>query len=189
MREPLSRAKRDFSAAIKSDEVESWAKTFGEAINIIDLAVRSLVNDLENLAKKLPSLPSPPSWLLDATKSVVSGLASLVPGGTTAFGAGLMLSGIHADLVAQGEESKKDQQRDVTEFTREQALALQEVRNAQELIKQNPFLSVDQKDTLLIPLIADEIQKLNGDIATGKGLLAGGTLDPANYDRVAQEVS
>lgn len=84
--------------------------------------------------------------------------------------------------------AEKDEQRDVTEFTREQALALEQLRNAQQLIKSNPFLTQDQKDTLSIPLITTEINDLNAEIAKGQALMDKGTLDPAQYDKVAAEV-
>ena len=98
----------------------------------------------------------------------------------------------YADAVEQAAlhaTHLKDEQRDVTEFTREQALVLQEVRNAQDIISKNPFLSVDEKQVLLIPLIGSEIQSLNQQIKNGEALMHGGTLDPTQYARVAAEVS
>ena len=103
---------------------------------------------------------------------------------------------VYAEVIAKERDKERaelertDQtQRDITEFTREQALAIQESRNAQRLIQSNPFLSIDEKQLLQIPLIGSEIETLNQKVEEGRAKLAGGTLDPVQYARVAMAVN
>lgn len=73
-------------------------------------------------------------------------------------------------------------------FLREESLLLQEIHNREEIIAQNPFLSIGQKEQLAIPLIISKIGELNSVIQGGEALLKGGTLDHAKYDEVAKAV-
>jgi hypothetical protein len=94
------------------------------------------------------------------------------------------------DLADEASATEKvaSAQKDVTDFTREQSLLLTQIRNAQSTISANPFLGADDKAALSMPLIVSEIGTLNQEIQKGQSLMSGGTLDPASYDRVAQEV-
>jgi hypothetical protein len=79
-------------------------------------------------------------------------------------------------------------QRDILEYTRANALLLEGIRGRQQVIQQNPFLSVDQKDAQLAQSITQEIAAMNQQIDVGKAKLAGSALDPATYTQVAQKV-
>lgn len=101
------------------------------------------------------------------------------------------------DEQTRGAERKKElsdtqnvrsAQKDITDFTREQSLLLQQIHNAQQVISANPFLSADDKQSLSIPLIISEIGSLNAEIQKGESLMHGGTLDPGQYDQVSKEV-
>jgi hypothetical protein len=85
-------------------------------------------------------------------------------------------------------EKESGVQKDVTDFTREQALLLTEIHNRQQIINANPFLTIDQKQKLAAESITQEIATLNTEIQRGQALMKGGTLDPAQYSRIAQEV-
>ncbi|GEM_PF-3945995 len=78
--------------------------------------------------------------------------------------------------------------RDITEYTRQTATVLAQIRGSQNLIEQNPFLSIDQKNSALLQLIPQEMSALNQQIAAGKSLLQNSALDPAQYEQVRQKV-
>jgi hypothetical protein len=78
--------------------------------------------------------------------------------------------------------------RDITAVLRQQETTMQGIRQQQELINQNPFLTLSEKNAQLLVLMREEITALNLEVAKGQALLSGGTLDPATYEQVAQKV-
>ena len=94
----------------------------------------------------------------------------------------------HQQDVTDAAKGTAAAHRDVTAVLRQQETTLQDVRQQQQLINQNPFLTIDQKNAQLAVLIREEIAKLNEEIAIGQGLIAGGTLDPSTYEQVFQKV-
>lgn len=79
-------------------------------------------------------------------------------------------------------------QRDITALTREQANLLSRIRDEQSAIASNPFMSIDQKDKAMVPLITQQITALNAMIEKDKQALRGSALDPAQYQQVAASI-
>src|SRR5205823_5243834 len=53
---------------------------------------------------------------------------------------------------------------------------------------QNPFLTIDQKNALLLTSMRAEITTLNDEVKRGQALLDGGTLDKATWEQLALKV-
>jgi hypothetical protein len=84
--------------------------------------------------------------------------------------------------------AERDAHRDILTFLREESNLLHGVRQEQQLISSNPFLTVDQKNGLLLEKMREEITLINEKITEGQKKLGGGTLDPATYEQVARAV-
>ena len=92
------------------------------------------------------------------------------------------------DKLNKGAKEHSGTQREITQLVREQANLLAGIRGNQQVIQSNPFLSDDQKNTLMIPLITQEIAALNAQIARDKSVLKNSALDPAQYEQVAGKI-
>jgi hypothetical protein len=84
---------------------------------------------------------------------------------------------------------ERDAHRDIVAFEREESSLLQTIRQNQQLIAENPFLSISEKNSETLTLMNSEIEQLNVKVAAGQALLHGGTLDKATYDQVEPKVS
>jgi len=76
----------------------------------------------------------------------------------------------------------------ISNLLRQQQTTIEGVRQQQDLISQNPFLSLSEKNAQLLALMRLEISTLNGEVAKGQALLTGGTLDADTYEQVRQKV-
>jgi hypothetical protein len=61
-------------------------------------------------------------------------------------------------------------QREINALVREQANLLAQIRGQLQTVQSNPFLSDDQKNSALIPLITQEIFALNAQIERDKSV-------------------
>lgn len=82
--------------------------------------------------------------------------------------------------AARGEAAAR---RDIVAFLTEENALLQKNRLEQQLVEQNPQLSLDQKNSKMAGLMTQEIAQLNAKIAEGKAKIAGTVLDPATLAR------
>lgn len=78
--------------------------------------------------------------------------------------------------------------KDITTLLRAQETTIAGIRQQQELINQNPYLTISEKNAQLLALMRLEIETLNAEVAKGQALLTGGTLDPSTYEQVRQKV-
>lgn len=78
--------------------------------------------------------------------------------------------------------------KEIATLLRAQETTIAGIRQQQELINQNPYLTLSEKNAQLLALMRQEIATLNTEVAKGQALLAGGTLDPATYEQVRQKV-
>ncbi len=92
------------------------------------------------------------------------------------------------NAVKDAKTGERAIQKDITELTREQANLLADIRGKQQAIPQNPFLSSDQKQQSLIPLITQEIAALNAQIAKEKDFMVNTALDPAQHLKIQGEI-
>lgn len=78
--------------------------------------------------------------------------------------------------------------RQTNELLREQANLMAGIRGQQQLVQNDPFLSVDQKNAQMIPLITSQIAALNAQIASDKNALKDTALDPAQIEQVKGKI-
>ena len=94
----------------------------------------------------------------------------------------------HRAAMKGAHEAHRDIQKQITEFTREEAALIASIHQQQQIVQQNPFASVDQKNAQMVPQITREIAALNAEIVKGKALMAGTALDREQWLRVDAEV-
>jgi hypothetical protein len=90
--------------------------------------------------------------------------------------------------VYRAKGAQKGAHQEINQFLREEESLMQRIRQQQQLVDANKFLTVDQKNALNLQLMTQETTLLNDEIAKGQRLIAGGSLDPATYEQVAQKV-
>ncbi len=73
---------------------------------------------------------------------------------------------------------------EIVAFGREVAATIQAIRQQQQLVDANIRLGPEDKNAATIENTRQEITLLNGEVEKGRGLMAGGTLDPATYAQV-----
>jgi hypothetical protein len=101
------------------------------------------------------------------------------------------------DLATETAESERQKleairgqaapQNDLLALLREESSLLQGIRQQQQLTQQNPFLSADGKQTLLLQQYVQEMQALNTEISKTKAVIQGGGLDPAQLEQAKQK--
>jgi hypothetical protein len=85
------------------------------------------------------------------------------------------------DKVTRSTRETGGAHREITALMREQQGILQNLHQQESLVEQSPFLTVDQKNTQLLALYAQQIQVLSGIIDQTRSAMAGSALDPAQY--------
>jgi hypothetical protein len=94
----------------------------------------------------------------------------------------------HAQGLKDAKAGERDIQRDLTTLMREEAALLERARFKEQVIQQNPFLSVDQKQSLLFQNYTEQINLLNAAIAQQKQFIAHTALDPAQLAQAQGEM-
>jgi hypothetical protein len=70
-------------------------------------------------------------------------------------------------------QAEVEARRDIVTFLTEESALLQVNRQKQQQVEQNPFLSIDQKNTQMAQLLAQEISEINAKVAEGRSKIAG----------------
>ncbi len=76
---------------------------------------------------------------------------------------------------------------EISATLREQAGLMAQIRGNQQIVQQNPFLSADQKEAALIPLITQEITAMNAQLARDIELRDRAT-DPAQWEQMNTKI-
>jgi hypothetical protein len=85
-------------------------------------------------------------------------------------------------------QARAEQARQLTALLREQGSVLQDIHEQERLIRETPFLGVDEKQSALLQLYQRNMQALQSQIVGLKAAAQNGALDPAQLARVNQEL-
>jgi hypothetical protein len=94
----------------------------------------------------------------------------------------------NAAEIKAGAGSEVSTQQQLTVLMREQAALLQNIRQQQELINQNPFLSADAKQAALLASYTQEMRQLSVMIIATKAAIQNSALDPAQLEQLRGKV-
>ncbi len=82
----------------------------------------------------------------------------------------------------------REQHQDVLAFMAQENALIRESRQNQQLIDQDPFLSVDQKSAALLQFIPQQIDAINAEITQGRAAIAKTVLDPAQLTQANAKI-
>jgi hypothetical protein len=128
---------------------------------------------------------------LDRENQIQKEIRSLIAAGESDEDKARQLATQHVDAeiaIKNAKEGTKTAHQALLALEREETGTLQAIRQQQQLINQNPFLTIDEKNARLLVSMREEITTLNDEVARGQKLLDGGTLDKATYEQLAQKV-
>jgi hypothetical protein len=128
---------------------------------------------------------------LDRENQIRKEIRSLIAAGESDEDKARQIATQHVDAEIQiknAKEGTKIAQQALLALERETTGTLQAVRQQQQLINQNPFLTIDEKNARLLVSMREEIGTLNEEVKNGQALLDGGTLDKATYEQLALKV-
>lgn len=93
------------------------------------------------------------------------------------------------DKLNKKTKTGSDTHQVITAFLREESALLKAIRQDQELVANNPFLSIDAKNAETLALMHQQMAALNLEVAKGQALLHGGPLDQATYEQVKAKIA
>lgn len=86
-------------------------------------------------------------------------------------------------MITEDTGKEKDHHESISALMREESTLLAQIRGEQQLISQNPFLSADQKQSLLGQSYAQEMAALNAEIQRQRAIISNTALDPAQLEQ------
>ena len=167
-----------------ADQAQKWSSQLHQ----IDLGkldpedkIKVLQTDLDNANKKLQEMGID-SVEADSTSPEVKNLATAI---AAVIAAERELAGAQrqADRASSAAET-----REWTTALREVETVIQRIRQQQQLISQNPFLSADQKATASLAAYQQELVTIGTEIAKIQSIQSGGLLNAAQMEQAHQKL-
>jgi hypothetical protein len=178
-----------------ADQAQKWSSQLHQ----IDLGkldpedkIKVLQTDLDNANKKLQEMG------IDSVEAAIGVYALKVAADSTSPEVKNLATAIAAVIAAERELAGAQRQadrassaaetREWTAALREVETVIQRIRQQQQLISQNPFLSADQKATASLAAYQQELVTIGTEIAKIQSIQSGGLLNAAQMEQAHQKL-